>query len=310
MDLSKLTRTISLVALLTLLAAPLIRAQTAPAPAPAVSLTPEQSQLAQKIEAYLRNLYAWGPEYGVKAATFKDAPLPGFYEVTVEVTQNKQTDTGTVYASKDGRFIMRGEIDDMAGDPFASTVTLEHPDGNPSRGPANAPVTVVEFSDFECPHCRELFKTLQILEPQYPGVRVVFKDFPLTDIHPWAKTAALGARCAFNHSPEAFWKVHDSIFENQDLISPENVFDKVMGFAVAAGLSADEFRACMISPDTEKAVDANIADGMALKINNTPTVFVNGRPLIGGERSLLQQSIEYDLAKVKTAARAPAKSAP
>jgi protein-disulfide isomerase len=261
-----------------------------------VGAQPSQEQVSQSVEAFLRNYFAWGPTFQVKLGPFKDALAPGFYEVPVQVTVGGQSDTGLVFVSKDGRFLMRGELRDIKVDPFAENRAHLDIAGNPSRGPDNAPVTVVEFSDFQCPHCRELYRTLKDLEPRYPQVHFVFKDFPLTQIHPWAMTAALAARCAYMNDPQSFWKVHDAIFDNQDLITAENAYDQMLKFATGAGLSPDAFRACMISPEAKKAIESNLADGRALKVQSTPTVFVNGRLLVGGERELLEQFLAYELA--------------
>jgi len=211
----------------------------------------------------------------------------------------EQAQRGEVYVSKDGKTLLRGEIYDMSADPFAPNRDKVHIDGNPSKGPADAAVTLVEFSDFECPHCRELYEELKVIEPRYPQVRIVYKDFPLTSIHPWAQTAALGGRCAYQQSPTAFWKMHDAIFDSQDLISTENVWDKLVGFATAAGLDGDTFKACLSSPDAQKAVDANHADGVALDVNSTPTVFINGRPMVGGDAESLSRMIDFELAGKK-----------
>jgi len=183
----------------------------------------------------------------------------------------------------------------MSADPYAANRGKVHVDGNPSEGPADARVTLVEFSDFECPHCRELHEVLKAIEVKYPQIRIVYKDFPLTNIHPWAQTAALGGRCAYQQSPAAFWKLNDSIFDNQDVLSPENVWDKLVEFATAAGLDADTFKTCLSSPDAQKAVDANHADGVALDVNSTPTVFLNGRPIVGGDVETLSRMIDFEL---------------
>ena len=106
-------------------------------------------------------------------------------------------------------------------------------------------MTLVEFADFECPHCRDLWEAMKTVEASYPQVRIVYKNFPLTHLHPWAETAAMGAHCAYEQSPAGFWKVHDSIFDNQDVISPENIWDKLVQYALEAGLNADTFKGCL-----------------------------------------------------------------
>lgn len=245
--------------------------------------------------SFLRKLFAWGSDAKVDLGPLQASPSPDFYVVQVRVTLNGQTDAGTVYVSKDGKTLFRGDMYDTSSDPYAEERAKIHLGGNPFRGPVDAKVVVVEYGDFECPHCRELYEVFKTVMPAYPQVRFVFKDFPLTQIHPWAETAAIGARCAYMQSPEAFWKVHDDIFENQDLISPENIWDKLVGFAADAGLDTNAFKACLASAAAQKAVDANHDEGAALGINSTPTVYVNGRPDIGGDPALLQQFIKYEL---------------
>ncbi len=272
----------------------------APAPtSPATTqsaVTPEQARLLKSAEAFVRHFFGWGSDIKVALGPLGAAASPDFYLVPIQVTLGEQTQTGEVFVSKDGKTLLRGEMYDMSTDPFAANRAKAHLEGNPSKGPADARVTLVEFSDFQCPHCRELHEELKAVEARYPQVRIVYKDFPLNSIHPWAQTAALGGRCAFDQSPAAFWKVHDSIFDNQDVISAENVWDKLVEFATQAGLNADTFKACLSSPDAEKAVDANRADGVALDVNSTPTVYVNGRPLVGGDVETLDRFIDFELA--------------
>jgi protein-disulfide isomerase len=264
--------------------------------APAVSTSPEDAALLKSTEAFVRRLFAWGPEIKVKLGPLAQSPAADYYVVPVEVTLNDQKENGEVYVSKDGKTLLRGEIFDMHTDPFADNLAKLPLAGSPSKGPADAKVTVVEFADFQCPHCRELYESLQGIEAKYPQVRFVYKNFPLTTIHPWAETAAIGARCAYEQSPEAFWKVHNAIFEDQDDISPENVWDKLVSFATQAGLKPDTFKACLSSADAQKFVDAEHAEGVALGVNSTPTVYVNGRPLAGGDPQTLVQYIDFELA--------------
>ncbi len=295
-------RTSRHVVALLLLSAPNLGAQSRPAtspkksarPAPATKV-PATGPIEQKIEAYLRNVYAWGPSFQVKVGPLKDASVAGFYEVPVQVTMGGQSDSIVVYVSKDGRYLLRGDMQDMTTDPLAANRAQIRLANNPSKGPADARVVVVEYADFQCPSCRQLYQTLRAIEPNYPQVRVVFKDFPLTQVHPWAMTAAIAGRCAYMEKPDAFWKLHDLIFDNQEFISPENVWQKMLDFAGQAGLNSEILRTCMASQQATQAVLANLKEAQALKITNTPTVFVNGRRLVGGDPTFLEQFIQYEL---------------
>lgn len=277
-----------------LFAAPFTLAQSSPPSAPAPS--PEQAALLKSTESFLRILFAWGSDAKVDLGPLQPSASPDFYTVPVRVTVSGQTDVGSVYVSKDGKTVFRGDMFSTSEDPYAEDRAKIHLDNNPSRGPVDAKVIVVEYSDFECPHCRELYENLKTVEPAYPQVRFVFKDYPLVQVHPWAETAAIGARCAYMQSPSAFWKVHDAIFDNQDVISPENIWEKLVGFATDAGLDPAAFKSCLTSDDAKNAVEANRAEGDSLGVQSTPTVFVNGRPDVGGDKNLLEDFIKFELA--------------
>jgi protein-disulfide isomerase len=295
--------TILALAALTFAASASAQSPATPAPTPAAQATQapttpptaEQAHVISLVETFLRNLFAWGPDFDLKLGPLKDATIPNFYEVPIQVTFQGQSEGGNVYASKDGKYVVRGELYSTNDDPFAKA-RKELAVGNaPSKGPADAKVTLVEFSDFECPHCRALRDSLKQLEPQIPQVRIVFRNFPIEHIHPWAMTAALGARCAFQTSNDAFWKFHDSVFDQQDVITADNAYDKLTELAVSAGLDKDAFHTCLADPATKKAVDDDEALGTKLAISSTPTVFINGRESVGGDPASLQQLITYEL---------------
>jgi protein-disulfide isomerase len=133
--------------------------------------------------------------------------------------------------------------------------------------------------------------------PNYAGkVRVIFKDFPIEQLHPWARTAAIAGHCAYEQKPEAFWVVYDLIYDNQELISAENAWVKMGDYADQAGLNHETFKACMISPESAAVITASHDAGMKLEVGSTPTVFVNGRRLVGADSHLLEQYINYELA--------------
>ena len=249
----------------------------------------------KSIEQYLRNLFAWGPDFQLTLGTVVPSPSPEIYEIPIAVTANGQTDTGSIFVTKDAQFIIRGEIKPINIDPFAENRAKIHLEGAPFRGPAAAKVTVVDYSDFECPHCQQLYRNLKSLESKYPQVKFVSKSFPLVQIHPWAMNAAIGAQCALNQSEQAYWEVHDALFDSQDVLSADNIWDKLISFAAKAGIPADTFRACMTTPEAKAAVQQQIEEAQSLKIQSTPTVYVNGRETIGGDPSAIAQYITFEL---------------
>jgi protein-disulfide isomerase len=264
-------------------------------PKPADSSATKPGPVESRVEKYLRNLYAWGPEFDIKVGPTKPSLLPELLEVPVTVSMGGQSDTAVVYVSKTGNFLIRGELTDMSVDPFADIRAKLHVGTSPSLGPENAKVTLIEFADFECPSCRQLDLVLRDLLPQHPEVRLVFKHYPLTDIHPWAMTAAIASQCAYQQSPAAFWKMHDAIFDAQDVISPSNVWDKMLDLATQQGLNQEAYKACMINPETAAQVKATIEEGHAVTVSATPTTFINDRRVVGPDKSLIQQHIGFVL---------------
>jgi protein-disulfide isomerase len=275
------------------------RAQKSQA-ASAAPAAAEESPIQKTVEAYLRNLYAFGPDTTVIASAPKDIGVEGLEEIDVEVRVGENQQTGKVYVSKDGKYMFRGELSDLSKDPMAENRAQLQTKDSPSLGPVNAPVTLVEFSDFECPVCRSLHDALRGLLPNYPQLRVVFKDFPLEQIHPWARTAAIAGRCAYQQDPKAFWKMYDLIYDGQELISAENAWGKMTDFAARSGLNLETFKACMASPEAGAAVDASRANGVQLEVGSTPTMFVNGRRIVGADPHTLEQYIKYELDQRKT----------
>jgi protein-disulfide isomerase len=158
-------------------------------------------------------------------------------------------------------------------DPYRLEVTA---DDDPARGPADAPITVVEFSDFQCPYCARVGPALKRVEEVYgPKVRLVYKDFPLTQIHPNAAKAAEAGSCAAEQGK--FWPLHDKMFENQAKLA----VDDLKQFAKDAGLDAAAFATCLDSGKQVAEWTRDLADGERYGVTGTPAFFVNGR-LLGG----------------------------
>lgn len=244
-------------------------------------VTPQTTALEKKVEDYLRNLYGWDETYKLTFGAVEPTGMPEIVKLTLTVSSNGQSQMGTLFVSKDGKFMFRGDMENLSSDPLAPVRAQIKLDDAPSRGPASAKVVVVEYADFQCPVCRTAEMDLRQILPKHPDVRFVFKDYPLADIHPWAMTAAIAGRCALRQSPDAFWKLHDLIYDNQAAISTLNAWDKMQEYAAQSGLNADDFRSCMADPKTQAEVGKSIQEGQSLQVANTPTFFINGRRMVG-----------------------------
>lgn len=271
---------------------------------PVSAQTAPQSELQKKIERYLRHIYAFGPEVKLTVPEPKDSEVAGLMVTTVELASGDSHDTAKMYVSRDGKFLFRGEVSDLAKDPMAENRSKLELKDAPFVGAANATVTVVEFADFECPVCRQLHEELRTLLPKYPQVKFYFKDYPIEQIHPWARTAALASRCAYMQKPGAFWKLYDGLYDGQELISAANVWDKAVDFAGQAGLDQAAFKSCLAAPEAGAAVDASVANAKSLDVTSTPTIFINGRRVVGADAGTIERYIQYEIANSKSSSTA------
>jgi protein-disulfide isomerase len=150
--------------------------------------------------------------------------------------------------------------------------------GFPSRGPANAAVTIVEFSDFECPYCGGLYPTLKNIEKTYQdNLRIVYRQFPLVSIHPHAQKAAEAALCANDQGQ--FWQLHDAMFTDQSNLEVADLKAK----AAKLMLNTATFNACLDSSKYAPVVKNEILEGAKVGVNGTPSLFINGRFLSGDQ---------------------------
>src|SRR5580704_8702477 len=285
-------------------AATALLAQSAPKKASA----PEKTAIDKaKAEAYIRHLFVWPSAIDVTVSDPKPGPMPGFYEVEVRGSQGTASQAETFYISKDGQKIIRGNVFDIGQNPFKEDLDKLKTEYQPSIGTPGAPVVLVEFSDFECPFCRQQAKMLreELLKAYPKEVRLYYLDYPLESLHPWAKSAAMMGRCIFHQNASAFWDYHDWIFENQEEMKIENLRDKVVDFAKGKGVDADQLSKCIDSGATEAEVDKTKAEGKDLDVNSTPTLFVNGRRMVGTlQWPDLQRVIDYEVGYQKTAKNA------
>lgn len=284
-------------------------AQQVPASAQKAPAAADAPQIDKaKIEAYIRHLFVWPSPIAVAVSDPKPGPMPGFYEVSIRGSQGNASQEETFYVSKDGQKIIRGTVFDIAQNPFKSDIEKITTSYQPAIGTPGAPVVVAEFSDFECPYCREQAKMLrEKLLKEYPKqVHFYYIDFPLESLHPWAKSAAMAGRCIFHQNADAFWDYHDWIFANQDSVKPENLKDKVLEFATGKdGIDKGQLSTCIDSRATEAEVNKTREEGRALEINSTPTTFVNGRRMVGTlQWEDLKRVIDFEIEYQKTAKNA------
>lgn len=249
-------------------------------------------------EKYLRHLELFRGDVMFKIDNPVPAKyLPGYYEVLVHLLFNDTEKDEVFYISSDGQTIIRGDVFNLHKSPFQSNLDKLTLKDQPSFGPSDAPVTIVEFGDFECPDCKAEAPILRHDMPEaFDGkVRVVFKNYPLESIHPWALAAAIDGRCVYRQGNDAFWKFYDWIYDNQDEITPENLNMKVLDWVGKNGIDTLQLGQCMDTKSTEPEVKQSIAEALELGAPGTPTLFINGRRIGGLAWPDLQLVINKEL---------------
>jgi protein-disulfide isomerase len=285
--------------------------QTAPARTPSQPPKLNKAALVQ----YLRYAEGYSPNVEMNVDDPKPSAFPGFYEVDVHLIMRRKTGgqemvneaARTYYVTQDGERVVSGALFDLNQSPFITNLQRLKQEGAPSFGPDTAPVQIYVFSDFECPYCRSEAKVLRqgIDKSHANDVKIIFKDFPLDAIHPWARTAAVGGQCIAQQDTKTFWTFHDWIYEHQPEITPANVKDKITEFAKGQSLDLSKFSTCLADPAIAARVQKTVVEGRHLGIDQTPTLFVNGRLMSGALRPeqinlVIQMELDHGLKKSAT----------
>jgi len=242
-----------------------------------------QSLNTDQIIKYYRKKNNVPPAQAISVSGVKDSPIKGAKEGTLEVGTAPQVRKVPFTASPDGKYVIFAEVSDVTVDPSKAVMEKIKLDSAACKGPKDAKVTIVEYSDFQCPFCAKGYTTVeqQVLKEYGDKVKFCFKDFPLA-FHPWAEPAAIAAECVRQQKPDAYWKVYDGFFQNQKDVNPTNVKDKAFEFA-GAGIDRAKFDDCVDNKKTQAGVKADQAEGGSVGVTGTPSFVINGRLLVGAQ---------------------------
>jgi protein-disulfide isomerase len=254
----------------------------------------------EKLISYLRKALNVPEQYNMELLEPKASKIKGLSTVPGKVTFQGRSQDFEIYVSSDGKYVLVGKLFDITGSPYEkrdmSAVNLKKEDVN-SKGPDDAPVTIVEYSDFQCPYCSKAYQTIEneVLKKYGKKVRFIFKHFPL-DFHPWAMNAAIASECAALQKKDAFWKLYSNFFEKQTEINPDNLKTKVIEWIAKEGLDKTQFEKCYDGKETKAKVEKDRQEGMSIGVSGTPGFFVNG-VFLGGAMPAekFKEVIEYEL---------------
>lgn len=255
-----------------------------------------------EVNGFLQETFGYDPQLTWKILSIKPSEAQGLAEVNVQISGPQGQGIQRFFVSEDGMHAVVGDIMPFGKHPFEQArLELEKKANGPSRGPANAPVMVVEFSDLQCPHCKEANPTVERLLNEDPNIHFVSQNFPLPS-HNWADKAAQYADCVGRASNDAYWKFIDSVYAAQDEITADNADQKLTDLADKAGVKGSDIAACAAKPETQSRVEASIKLGQSLGVNSTPTVFINGRPVgvAGNNYDVLKQLVDFAAKQTNT----------
>jgi protein-disulfide isomerase len=234
-------------------------------------------------EAAARKVTAEQLQAEIKPAPVTDADVDSFYEQNkAQIPRPKEQVAAQIksYLEQQGQQKARQEFFSSLADKYQveyklEPIRVEVAATGPSKGPENAPITIVEFSDFQCPFCSRVNPTLEQVRSKYGDkVRIVFRQYPLP-FHQQAQKAAEASLCAADQGK--FWEMHDAMFANQQALG----VDQLKAKATELGMNGEQFNQCLDSNKHAAAVQADMKDGSAAGVSGTPAMFINGRFISG-----------------------------
>jgi protein-disulfide isomerase len=252
---------------------------------PAANLAPLTPEITHRITTEIRSRYNVPPQVTISISNPKPGTTSGYDDLVVTFTGGTNSTQHDFLISSDRKTLAHVEKIDISQD-LMSKIDVKK---RPVKGNPDAKVTIVNFDDFQCPFCSRMHTTLfaDLFKDYADKIRVIYKDYPLIEIHPWAMHAAIDGNCLGEQNGPAYWDFADYIHANQKLMAGKSrteAFSNLDNAAKEQGqkhqLDAEKLQACMQKQD-ETAVRASMAEGDKLGVDSTPTLFINGERFTG-----------------------------
>lgn len=242
------------------------------------------SPTREAVNAFLKTTWGYDENRVWEVYAIQKTVADGISKVQVWVAEkpNPQVGNFTFFVTADGKhLIAQDQILDFGARPYDNVYrVLQQRANGPSLGSAGKEFELVEFADFQCPHCKEAEPVVQQLLKDFPQAHYVFESFPLVSIHPEAFTAAAYGACVFQQGgSDAFFKYADSTFAGQAALAGQGAETALHNSVIAAGLDPDKVSACASSAAGKSSVETSMKLGNDLNVDQTPWLFVNGRGL-------------------------------
>jgi protein-disulfide isomerase len=290
-----------------LLPVTLIKAQTAGA------ASFPQAELNRRIERQVRAYSEAPPDARLTLGKLSPSGFTGYDNLPVTIEQKGTSKTFNFLLSKDGKKLLYVKEFDLTEDPYKRVMDKIDLSGRPIRGAEKAAVTMVVYDDYQCPFCARMYVDLvnQVMNGYQNYVRIVVKDFPIVDAHPWAMRAAIDSQCLARQNSAAYWDFSDYVHTHQQEVNTrfkEHTGDTPFALDTLAaetgkryGANAAELQACLARQD-KTPVEASMTEARTLGVSATPTMFVNGEQVEGvlsavALKLLIDRAIKESFAK-------------
>jgi protein-disulfide isomerase len=256
------------------------------------------------VQSFLKTSWGYDANRVWDVYAIQKTSAPGLSKVTVLVAEKQtpqQIATLIFFVTPDGKhLIAQDTVLDFGANPYTNNYRIlqQRADG-PSRGAAAKQFELVEFADFQCPHCKEAQAVAERLVQDFPQAHFVFENFPLVNIHPEAYTAAAWGACvAQQGGSEPFFKYAGSVFDAQNDLAGQGAEQALRNAATAAGADPDKIATCASSAAGKNSVDTSVRLGRDLNVDETPMLFIDGRavPMLAVSYDQLKTIIDYQFA--------------
>jgi len=260
-----------------------------------------------EITQVIREQFKLHADLNVTATDLAPSKFPGFLTTKVTASDGTHSNTLSFFVTDDKKFMtLSNDIYRLNVDPRKEVLRTIVLKDQPAQGPANAPVTIVEYADLECPSCARMQQYLETdFMPKYGSkVRLVFKEFPLP-MHEWSRFGAIANECAYQIDPSKFVEYRTLIFQHQNDVNAvqadsAQVRELLLSYGQQVGLDHAKLGVCYDSEASKGRVDAGRQEGEDLGVNQTPTFYIGGRPFPGPPPEVFVQAVEDALAEAKS----------
>jgi protein-disulfide isomerase len=248
--------------------------------------------VTRRVERQVRTYYNVPATVQITLGKREPSEFPNYDKVTLSFSDGARKQTHEFLLSKDNKTLVRFTKLDLSKDPYADLMKKIDVSGRPVRGNKDAKVTIVNYDDFECPFCARMHATMfpGLFDQYKDKVKIIYKDFPLVEIHPWAMHAAVDANCLATQNEDAYWEFADYVHAHHSEINGDAKSTVVQQFATLDQIALQQgqkhkldgtkLQSCVKAQNSD-AVRASMHEADQLGVNATPTMFINGEKLDG-----------------------------